>query len=60
MIQLEERSPFTNTLEAILEAGASVPLGKSGLVHVWGKNDMTSNQVMIIGFTIKIACRNSD
>jgi len=53
MIQLEERSPFTDVLEAALEAGASVPLGKSGLVHVWGKNDMTSSQVMIIAWVVK-------
>ena len=49
MIQLEERSLFTN----VLEAGASVPPGKSGLVHVWGKNDMTTSQVMLISWVVK-------
>ena len=49
MIQLEERSLFTD----LLEAGASVPFGKSGLVHVWGKNDMTTSQVMIISWVVK-------
>ena len=53
MIQLEEQSPFTNTLEAMLEAGASVPFGQSGLVHVWGKNDMTTSQPMIISWVVK-------
>ena len=53
MIQLEERSPSTDVLEAMLEAGASVPFGQSGLVHVWGKNDMTTSQVMIISWVVK-------
>jgi len=37
----------------MLEAGASVPFGKSGLVHVWGKNEMTTSQVMIIAWVVK-------
>ena len=49
MIQLEERSPFTD----VLATGASVPFGKSGLVHVWGRNDMTTSQVMIISWDVK-------
>ena len=53
MIQLEERSPFTDTLEAMLEAGASVPFGQSGLVHVFGRNDMTTNEPMIISWVLK-------
>ena len=53
MIQLEERSPFTDTLEAMLEAGASVPFGQRGLVHVWGKNEMTTSQVLIISWVVK-------
>jgi len=49
MIQLEVPSLFTDALEA----GASVPLGKSGLVHVWGKNDMTTSQVLIIAWVVR-------
>jgi len=49
MIQLEERSLFTD----VLATGASVPLGKSGLVHVWGKNDMTTSQVLIIAWAVR-------
>ena len=53
MTQSEVRSPFTDVLDAMLEAGASVPFGQSGLVHVWGKNDMTTSQVMIISWVVK-------
>ncbi|GAI60044.1 unnamed protein product [marine sediment metagenome] len=40
--------PFINALAA----GASVPIGTRGLVHVWGRNDMATTQRMGIGWTI--------
>jgi len=42
-----------DTIAELLAAGASVPFGQSGLVHVWGKNDMTTNQPMIISWVVK-------
>ncbi|TET43288.1 MAG: hypothetical protein E3J60_00575 [Dehalococcoidia bacterium] len=56
MMRREGLSPsisVPDTIAEVLAAGASVPLGQSGLVHVWGKNDMTSNQVMIITWVVK-------
>jgi len=32
--------------------GASVPIGTRGLVHVWGRNDMSTTQRMGIGWTV--------
>ena len=32
--------------------GASVPIGTRGLVHVWGRNDMSTAQQLGIGWTI--------
>ncbi len=52
----EGPSPFISvpdTITELLAAGASVPLGQSGLVHVWGKNDMTTSQVLIISWVVK-------
>jgi len=48
MIQLEVQSPSYEPSVA-----SSVPVGKSGLVHVWGKNDMTNDQVLIISWVVK-------
>ena len=45
---LEVVSPFSS----VLGIGASVPIGTSGLVHVWGRNDMSSAQRMGIGWTV--------
>jgi len=42
-----------DTIAELLAAGASVPFGQRGLVHVWGKNDMTTNQPMIISWVVK-------
>lgn len=42
-------------LESLLNnfaIGASVPIGTRGLVHVWGRNDMSSAQRMGIGWTV--------
>ncbi len=41
-------SPLINGLAV----GASVPIGTRGLVHVWGRNDMSSAQRMGIGWTV--------
>jgi len=49
MIQLEVLSPSYNKLSV----GSSVPIGQRGLVHVWGKNDMATSQVMIIAWVVK-------
>ncbi|MBA7607056.1 hypothetical protein ES703_14208 [subsurface metagenome] len=56
MMRREGLSPsisVPDTIAELLTAGASVPLGQSGLVHVWGKNDMTTNEVMIISWVVK-------
>ena len=31
----------------------TVPIGQSGLVHVWGKSDMATSQVLIISWVVK-------
>ncbi|GAI35669.1 unnamed protein product [marine sediment metagenome] len=33
--------------------GASVPIGTRGLVHIWGRNDMSSAQQMGISWVVK-------
>ncbi|GAH58049.1 unnamed protein product [marine sediment metagenome] len=56
MMKREGLSPsieVPDTIAELLAAGASVPFGQSGLVHVWGKNDMTTNQVMIISWVVR-------
>ena len=56
MMRREGLSPFIsvpNTIAELLAAGASVPLGQRGLVHVWGKNVMTTSQPMIITWVVK-------
>ncbi|MBA7666996.1 hypothetical protein ES703_75081 [subsurface metagenome] len=45
---LEVVSPFSS----VLGIGASVPIGTRGLVHVWGRNDMSTTQQMGIGWTV--------
>lgn len=45
----EVASPLYN-LQAI---GASVPIGLSGLVHVWGRNDMANAQQMGILWEVR-------
>jgi len=42
-----------DTIAELLAAGASVPLGQRGLVHVVGRNDMTTNQKLGIVWIIK-------
>ena len=48
MIQLEVLSPSHK-----LSAASSVPIGSSGLVHVWGKNDMPTSQYLGISWVVK-------
>lgn len=48
MMNVGLESPFTS----LLAAGASVPIATRGLVHVWGRNDMTTTQRMGIGWTV--------
>ena len=55
MMRREGLSPFINvpdTIAGLLAAGASVPFGASGLVHVEGYNDMTTNQKLGIGWIV--------
>lgn len=33
--------------------GASVPIGSSGLVHVWARNDMASTQALFIDWVVR-------
>ena len=44
---LELESQYTN-----FAVGASVPIGTRGLVHVWGRNDMSDAQRLGIGWTV--------
>jgi len=43
------QSPSTR----VLAAGASVPIGTRGLVHVWGRNDMGTRQILGIAWIVK-------
>ncbi|GAI11900.1 unnamed protein product [marine sediment metagenome] len=49
MTQLQVQSPLGNLLVGI---GASVPLGASGIVTAWGRNDMITDQKLGIAWTI--------
>ncbi|MBA7594270.1 hypothetical protein ES703_01209 [subsurface metagenome] len=46
-MEVELESLLTN-----FAVGASVPIGTRGLVHVWGRNDMSIAQQMGIGWTV--------
>ncbi|MBA7691916.1 hypothetical protein ES703_100472 [subsurface metagenome] len=48
-MRLEVGSPFYS----LLAAGASVPIGQRGLVHVWGRNDMVATQQMGIDWEVR-------
>jgi len=50
MMAIEVLSPSTNRLLAI---GASVPIGETGLVHIWGRNDSLRTQALGIVWTVK-------
>ena len=57
MIQLEVLSPSTSPTSRpfteLLSVGASVPIGQSGLVHIWGYNDMNVPRHMGIHWVVK-------
>ena len=58
LVVVEPKSPSNLVavqLESLLtrfDIGASVPIGQSGLVHVWGRNDMATAQRLGIGWTV--------
>ena len=56
MIQLEVLSQSTrrtNSPTGLLSVAASVPIGKSGLVHIWGRNDASVPRHMGIHWIVK-------
>ncbi|MBA7465040.1 hypothetical protein ES707_00201 [subsurface metagenome] len=57
MMRQEALSPFISVPDTIgellLAVGASVPFGQEGKVHVWGRNDMATNQKLGIGWVVK-------
>ena len=56
MIALEVISPSTNRTspsKELLSLAASIPIGQSGLVHVWGQNDMAISQKLGISWVVK-------
>ena len=56
MMEQGTLSPFISvpdTIAELLAIGASVPIGTGGKVHVWGRNDMTSNQKLGISWVVK-------
>ncbi|MBA7702658.1 hypothetical protein ES703_111427 [subsurface metagenome] len=48
MMRVGVESPFIS-----FAVGASVPIGTRGLVHVWGRNDMSTTQRMGIYWAVK-------
>lgn len=55
MMRQERISPFINvpnTVAELLAVGASVPIATRGLVHVWGRNDMATNQKLGIHWVV--------
>ena len=48
MTMLAVVSPFTN----IFALGASVPLGASAIVHTWGRNDMSTSQILMFYWAV--------
>ncbi|GAJ11420.1 unnamed protein product, partial [marine sediment metagenome] len=56
MMKLEVIYPSTNKpgpSKELLSLAASVPIGQSGLVHVWGRNDMSVPRHMGIHWVVK-------
>jgi len=49
-MKLEVQSPFTNNL---LGFGSSVPIGQKGLVHIWGRNDLATRQILGISWVVR-------
>jgi len=50
MIALEVLSPSTKGLQAL---ASSVPIGQSGLVHIWGRNDTSVTQALGISWLVR-------
>lgn len=48
MIALKVQSQFISVI-----AGGSVPIGTRGLIHVWGRNDMSTTQRLGIGWVVQ-------
>ncbi|MBA7604650.1 hypothetical protein ES703_11776 [subsurface metagenome] len=56
MMKLEVISPSISQASRsteLLPIASSVPIGQRGLVHIWGKNDMATSQVMLISWVVK-------
>ncbi|GAI33384.1 unnamed protein product, partial [marine sediment metagenome] len=56
MIALEVISPSYSQArpsKELLSVGASVPIGQSGLVHIWGRNDTSVPRHLGIHWVIK-------
>ena len=56
MMNREALSPFISvpdTVAELLAVGASVPIATRGLVHVWGRNDMATNQKLGVHWIVK-------
>ena len=49
MIALEVQSPSTS----LLGLASSVPIGQSGLVHIWGRNDTSVTQALGISWLVR-------
>ena len=49
MIALEVKSPSTSNLLAL---ASGVPIGQSGIVHTWGRNDMSTSQILMFRWTV--------
>ena len=52
MIALSVTSPSTKSTN-LLAVGSSVPIGQSGIVTVWGRNDLSVTQQMGIEWTVR-------
>lgn len=37
----------------VFAAGASVPLGARGIVHTWGRNDMSTSQILMFHWVVR-------
>lgn len=49
MTMLGVVSPFTS----LLGIGASVPLGASAMIHTWGRNDMSTSQILMFHWVVR-------
>lgn len=49
MIALEVKSPSTSNLLAL---ASGVPIGQRGIVHTWGRNDMSTSQILMFHWVV--------